>query len=509
VLAASRITDRNLDRQQVFQDFIAANLRSIGGIGGVNGVEAEIYFDLGANYIESRGTMSADVNLLFPFLHGDKRRLSAVATAFESTKKLEVVMALDNTGSMGEARMKELRKAATSLVDILETAATDRHIRAGLVPFTTSVNVRGEGFKMDWIDRLGQARYHGANFDEITEEVASGSGRGNGNGANNPPPGCGQASDTGKQNSNGNGWGVRDDCEAGTQTVTRRVNHFELFDALNIEWKGCVEARPTPYNLSLDVPSLSNPDTLFVPYFAPDEPGNARKSNDNGTQFNNTYLNDMVEGTERERQRSIVKYNTSTPRFIAEGASLTNGPNYACPTPIVPLTDDFRKLRAEIAKMIHWYGSGTNVSEGVAWAQRVLSPTEPYADASPFRADDVSKFAVIFTDGENNVFGASSQAINKSDYGSYSFVDQGRMGPDRGRALTQVNDWTLAACEDLKSRGVEVFTVLLGADTAANRTLYTKCASSAQNYFPTSNVSQLTEVFSKIAARITRLYLSS
>ena len=456
VLAASRINDKNLSRQQVFQDFFAAN---IAGERALVNVVAEIEIEAGINYISTKGTASGDIRLMFPFLFGASSQIAASSSAYESRDNLEVVLALDNTGSMGEARMKELRKAATSLIDILATVHspdTDpkREVRAALVPFVTAVNVKGTGFDNSWIDRTMQSSQHGVNFEP-------------------------------------------------------RTNHLDLFGKLGLEWKGCVEARPAPYNLSDDPPDPANPQTLFVPYFAPDEPGARRLPKDQGSEFNNTYLDDMVAGTERERQRSTVKYDTSPRDMIRNAhASVTSGPNYACATPIVPLTSDFAVLKSEIAKMIHWYGSGTNVSEGLAWSMRVLSPGQPYTEGAPFKSVNTSKFVVVFTDGENNVFGASSQGINKSDYGAYGFIDQGRIDTNRSKALGKVNGWTLDVCESLKAKGVEIFTVLLGADTAANRQLYTSCATTPQHYYPTSDVSQLDTVFKRIASRIAKLYVT-
>lgn len=462
MLAASRFNDKELDRKKLFDDYLAANLD---GEKMMYNIVGNLEVDAGINYISTKGTASADVDLMFMQMFRRSWKVAVEARAYESRDNLEVVLALDNTGSMGEARMKELRKAATSLIDILTTVhAPDgtpkREVKAALVPFVTAVNVKGTGFKNSWIDWNAASPTHGSNFDPKT-------------------------------------------------------NHIDLFAKLGIEWKGCVEARPAPYNLSDNAPSASDPSTLFVPYFAPDEPGLARLPKDSGTDFNNTYLDDVVpsslsSGTALQKQRNTHKYGNTSTSYIRNGkASTTSGPNYACPTPIVPLTSDFTALKTEIAGMIHWLGSGTNVSEGLAWAMRVLSPGEPYTQGAPFKSENTSKFVVVFTDGENNVFGASNQAINKSDYGSYSFVDQGRIDTNRSAALTKVNTWTLDVCQSLKSQGVEVFTVLLGADTAANRALYSKCATTADNhYYPTSDVSELDAVFKKIASRIARLYVS-
>lgn len=476
VLAASRINDKALERSQIFQDFLSANLQ---GESGLENVVGDIDIDTGLNYISTTGTAAADVKLHFGFLFGEAKRISVKASAYEARNNLEVVMALDNTGSMGASRMAELRKAATSLVDILALVHSPdtepkRVVRAGLVPFVTAVNVKGEGFKWEWIDtyldtktntykprgsRL--ATYHGANFDKVS---------------NNP------------------------------------VNHLELFRALGVEWKGCIEARPAPYNLSDAAPVTNNADTMFVPYFAPDNPGKNAQSPNSGSAWNNSYLNDSFGNSDAAKLKNPARYYNvaASNLYIRDNQSRTTGPNYACPTPIVPLTSDFGKLKTEIGKMIHWEGSGTNVSEGLSWSYRVLSPGEPYTQGAPFRSEQTSKFVVVFTDGENTVFGASSQPYNTSDYGSYSFLDGRRIGntTNRNTALTQVNTWTLDACETLKAQEVEIFTVLLGADTPANRKLYTECATSDQHYFATNDVSQLDGVFKKIASRIAKLYVT-
>lgn len=140
----------------------------------------------------------------------------------------------------------------------------------------------------------------------------------------------------------------------------------------------------------------------------------------------------------------------------------------------------------------------------------VVSSLEPYTQGAPFNSENTSKFVVVFTDGENTVFGASNQAYNKSDYGSYSFLDQGRVGEtDRSKALSKVNTMTRDVCTALKAKNVEIFTVLLGVDTAANRKLYSECTTTTEHYYPTSDVSNLDAVFRKIAARIARLYVTN
>jgi hypothetical protein len=286
---------------------------------------------------------------------------------------------------------------------------------------------------------------------------------------------------------------------------------------MQLTWKGCVEARPAPYNLDDTAPSAGNPSTLFVPYFAPDEPGAAAAGGNSATAYNNSYLADGVSGTDSQKQRSILKYDTAVPRptpivetapNLKNGMNLTNGPNRACPTPIVPLTNDFAKLRTNIDAMRHWNGSGTNVSEGLMWGWRVLSPEAPYTDGKSFTDPTVQKVVVLLTDGENVVYGASGTA-NKSDYGSYGFMASGRFGAlDQNVAARNVDGWVQQTCTNLKAKDVMIYTITLEANTPANTALYGPCASRPEMYFPSPSASQLSGIFSNIAAQLVALKLT-
>jgi Flp pilus assembly protein TadG len=69
-------------------------------------------------------------------------------------KRLELALALDNTGSMASNnKMTELKKAAKTLLDILKVAAKkEGDVKVAIVPFDTTVKV-GKAFKNEsWID---------------------------------------------------------------------------------------------------------------------------------------------------------------------------------------------------------------------------------------------------------------------------------------------------------------------------------------------------------------------
>jgi Flp pilus assembly protein TadG len=489
VLAASRLSDQAGTRNDTFNAFFATNVANKPAL--VN-AKAKLVVEQSVNHIKTTATADADVALNFAFIFGKSAKVAAQANAFESNAKLEVALVLDNTGSMGSANMAALIEGSKEIIKALQKVKDDRperQIRAALVPFVTAVNIKSaEGFDQSWVDTredipLDDKSWNGKNFEPNLDEK-------------------------GKDKS--------------------RVGHWKLFKELEKnwktgpkgEWKGCVEARRDIYALTDDAPDITKPDTLFVPYFAPDEPGGPIKSPNSPDYFNNSYLDDVVSGTNAQKQKSQKKYFDPATRANAklkETPNDTTGPNYGCATPVVPLTEDLvkiggdpsKKIKGELDNMNFWYGSGTNVSEGLAWGYRVLSPGAPFTQGDTFKAPDASKVVVVFTDGENNVFGASKEAINKSDYGSYSYLDTGRMGAyDRAGALKKVNDATKTVCTKLKDQDVIIYTVVLGADTQANRDLYSTCATSSAHYFPTKNIAELKAAFQTIANSISPLLIT-
>lgn len=69
-------------------------------------------------------------------------------------KKLELALALDNTGSMGWSnKMTELKKAAKNLLTTLQNSAkTPGDVKVAIVPFHVQVNVGNENHAAAWLD---------------------------------------------------------------------------------------------------------------------------------------------------------------------------------------------------------------------------------------------------------------------------------------------------------------------------------------------------------------------
>ncbi len=477
VLAVSRKDVANENRSAVFGQFLTAQLATNTNI---TLVDQRLEQTVGVNYIQTDARATASVPLAFmgKFI---PNKVSVVASTTFSTRSIEIAIALDNTGSMGSGGISALKEASHALVDALGGINTSQQsLKVGLIPFVTSVNVKGEGYDTSWIDEDGDSLYNGWTF--LTDTQRS----------------------TRKSSGNSN-------ADFGNGSYP---HHSNLFKWSGATWKGCVEARPAPYNTDLTPPDSSNPDTLFVPYFAPDEPGNRfSKGGNSGSGFNNSWLDDDASGSDEEIQRSIKKYKTQKPvisNHNDDDGPLTLGPNRACPTPIVPLTSDISKVRDGIDAMQFWNGSGTNIAEGLAWGWRVLSPEAPYTQAAPFNPDAATKILVVMTDGANVSFGASS-TINKSDYGSYGFLNDGRINSanTQSKAEDYLDASTAKMCVDIKKLGVEVYTVVYKTTASGVVNLFSDCASRKDNFFMAKDVVALKQAFSAIGQSVSGVRISN
>ena len=205
---------------------------------------------------------------------------------------------------------------------------------------------------------------------------------------------------------------------------------------MNTSWGGCVEERPVPLATTDTAASASSPDSLFVPFLSPDDPGDTNPShcfyvnpltqavNDNvgcssnlGTgllnahQFPNSYIYDtgavnlpaacllnpqaaladtvpyLIDSQPNiypgAGATMVCKYKGVTPVQVTSGTGITTGPNYLCSSPpLTSLTTDRSTLTAAITAM--QAGGSTNLATGLMWAWRTLSPVvNPFPVSSP------------------------------------------------------------------------------------------------------------------------------
>jgi Flp pilus assembly protein TadG len=361
------------------------------------------------------------------------------------------------------------------------------------------------------------------------------------------------------------------------------VSHYDLFprtlnpSGQSVAWKGCVEARPSAtelstlnswgygispvvdYDVTDTAPSASKPQSLFVPYFWPDEPDYNMVSwnfqapglyvNGSGG-FHNNYINDAAYangGTTATIPASwgwtlngawsagqyILKYDATTKAAaISESGETTAGPNAGCPDPVLPLTNDQATVDSKIQNLTYWYNGGTIISEGFMWAWRTLSPTTNFWNlATPPAAysSGATKVIVLMTDGVNgladngNSNSSGSSSANISDYSAYGYLGGWRLGSIDG--ITQYGPVTnptspptdlttffdnrlLAACANAKAQGITVYTVLFSANISASlaahsQAILSQCASTPSGAFQASDATSLNTAFANIATSAT------
>ena len=409
------------------------------------GVPATPVLTLVGNRIQIAATAEVDATLM-RIVGINSITVAAQTEVIREISGLEVALVLDITGSMNtNDRVGAMRDAATLLVTTLYDATADpTKVKIALAPFVTSVNI-GSG-NMSWIDTTGAAQFNGVNF-------------------------------------------------------SPRTDHLTLFSRVPRAWKGCVEARPAPYDTEDTPPNPAVPDTLFVPYFWPDEP-------DTSSSYLNRYMNDAVSsGTSNaDRQRSIVKYGVSSPT-IDEDPSDTKGPNKSCGNEVLPLTSNEQTILDRIAELRAWANGGTVGSEGLAWGWRLISPGEPFTQGAPYNDPEVKKAIVFLTDGENQIVNQTS-THNDSDYSSYGYIKVGRLGTTSNQSVARaaVDAKVATLCNNIKATGIQIYTITFEVSGAA-RPLMEACASSPSQYYDSPSTSQLDAVFRAIANQLSNLRL--
>ncbi len=366
---------------------------------------------------------------------------------------LEVALVLDNSGSMSGSKLTALQDAAETLVDTMfdnATPGTD-DLKFSLVPFATFVDVGTIYSGVSWMDTQGLSPIHSENF-------------------------------------------------------STPANRFDLYDNIvNVQWEGCVEARPYPHDVSDTPPDASNPATLFVPSFAPDHSDTGGQN----WQYPNRYLADATGGTTLARQENVGKYYpgaTAIPGYY--GSTYNIGPAFLCnQRALQSLTESQSAITTGIDAMMA--RGSTNIIEGLAWGWRTLSPGEPFTEGRSYADDDNQKVLILLTDGQNMLSPISS--INKSLYSAYGFVKDGRVGTTSSSQSQQnamMNARTDETCENVKAAGIRIYTITFDLTHQATLDLMRDCATSASHYFNSPGASELDDIFSQIAAELVELRIS-
>jgi|GEM_PF-1166695 len=189
---------------------------------------------------------------------------------------------------------------------------------------------------------------------------------------------------------------------------------------------------------------------------------------------------------------------------------------------MIPLTSDREALTDAIDDLDdNGYTAGQT---GIVWGWNSLSPN--YYDVWPtdsvgeaYDNEDVLKFAIIMTDGDNNRYyefietetvEVCTGKKKKKKKCTYETVDVDEWD-EVSESESYDNNSSVASrelCEGMKTAGIEIFGVYFGSNNdSAGARIMQSCASSG-NYYQASSSSELIEAFSNIARKIQSIYLS-
>jgi Flp pilus assembly protein TadG len=418
--------------------------------------------------------------------------LGASSTSYTSITSHEIALVFDNSGSMnasagGDSKLVSAQKAANQLVDAMaSTQASATSTKFSVVPFTLAVTVGSQYATSAWMDTSALSSIH---------------------------------------------WNTRNLDKSTALASYPVTSRFDLFTQLNTTWGGCVETRPGTYATTDAAPTSATPDTLFVPMFAPDEPGSAGATlyypNSPGSYtpewtYNNSYLDEdesntlcktgktlIAQSQYVQKEKMLCKYK-NPPYFVT---TYGRGPNFGCTAkPLMRLTTDVTSVHNAINSMV---GAGdTNLLEGFMWGWRTLSPNAPFSDGKAYSVIDTKKIIILLTDGMNK-WSAVNNGNNLSSYSPMGFYTDNRLGTGvttEAQARTLLDSKTQEACTNAKNQGIQVYTVGFSVSTdpidANGLALLQNCASAADMAYVANDSAGIIAVFKDIADKVTALRIA-
>ena len=430
-------------------------------------------------------------------------------------KTFEIALVLDNTGSMAESsgsqsKLQAVQQAASSFVDYVQTnGAFSSSSRIAIVPFAAAVAIDptvSATATASWVDTKGLSDYHWTNV-------------------------------------------------AKSKSFTSRLSIFNALKAVNASWAwaGCFDTQPYPENVQDGAPSTANTqagwDSLYVPYFAPDEPGKGTtgvgswsSGARNATTYNsyNSYIDDTgncsstaTDFATAESQACKYVNPTNAKPTTSGAAGLPNGPNFLCNSkPLQRLTRDSSTLKNLINSMVA--AGSTNIHEGVLWGWRTISPLSVFADGAAYTPptstdpNATNKVIILMTDGANswpdNGYSNPNQTMYFPD-GYLTNADGSDPTPHMPPAYQKLSSiattsqqrnaldqLTLETCTNAKAAGVSIYTIGFSVPSdpidSQGVTLLQNCATTSKQAFVANDSNGLISAFSQIASSIGALRIS-
>lgn len=190
---------------------------------------------------------------------------------------------------------------------------------------------------------------------------------------------------------------------------------------------------------------------------------------------------------------AMYRYPRICSRYNSNGTCRTysnNNPNRGCPvSPVIPLTNDRTRLENSINGLIAT--GNTYINVGMVWGWRLISPSEPFTEATDYNDPDWTKTVIVMTDGDN---------VPVSEYSAY--------GRNASITANQLNNKVTTVCNNMKTQGVTVYTITFQSGiNGTTRTIFRQCATDESKYFDAPSDEDLRIAFGQIANQLSELHI--
>ncbi|MEO1661811.1 MAG: pilus assembly protein TadG-related protein [Pseudomonadota bacterium] len=152
----------------------------------------------------------------------------------------------------------------------------------------------------------------------------------------------------------------------------------------------------------------------------------------------------------------------------------------ACPTEIQELTNIPGQLKSTVAKLSA--NQETYIATGLVWGYRTLTDVAPFSEGLSYtdlKSKNGRKALVLMSDGANTKAPASNGKHTSSD-------------------VWAANDITEDVCDEVKSQGIEIYTIAFEVSDSTTKTLLEDCATDSTYYYDAKNSSDLKQAFENI-----------
>jgi Flp pilus assembly protein TadG len=393
----------------------------------------------------------------------DEFNIYCETTVRREIQGLEVVMVLDNTGSMStNNNIGSLRTAANSFVDILfERTSDPNFIKIGLVPYANSVRIGRYGLGMN----------------------PDGTVYSNDHSIINMPP---DVSYTNNHNSQTGWYGCIVEHSRGDNLPNDHLNatyvpgsYGQLWRHNNGDWDG----------FGWD-PSRNTNDAS--PYDVNDDftgPWNIYMKGDVEEEW-------VQERTNCRRWRSNGSCREWNYRWVLDGYSWDKDtlPNNGCPKAyILPMSSNQAAIKGRIADMDPHGATLGNV--GMMWGWRLISPEKPFTEGVAWDDNRWRKAIVMMTDGEN---------VRDGQYNYFWDSQKNQIG------VSDYNERFLSICNQLKAEGVLIYTITFYSNISdTTKAFYRQCATSPEQHYDAPTQTDLIKVFEKISRELSQIHIRS